>query len=95
MESELEVSIQSRNYPLVDSYALVPELDLSPNRHLYTCRKKPTTAPLVCSRVASGDAFHGIDDDYSYAMTSVADLSVKCDEDWVVRRFQTPVRLLL
>ena len=82
----MEPLSKSRNYIVGESYAIVPESEYSPNRHLYTCQKKPQIEPLICTKASVGMDVSGHSDSYSYALKGVSDLTVKCDEDWVVRR---------
>ena len=93
LDSEVEFVQKSQNVRIYESYVAVPESELSPNRHLYTASKKPMMKPLMCSRSTNGIYAMGPSDPYSYVLKGVSELSQKGDEDWVIRRFNSPVSL--
>jgi len=85
----------------VKSSIPVPDADRLSNKHLYTCKKEEKRQPLV---VHVGEVFDPIRghlsvpvDDYGYGYTinGVFDSSLKTDNGWSMRRFETTVSDLL
>ena len=93
LDSEVEFTQRSQNVRIYESSIAVPEAELSPNRHLYTATKRVAVDPLVCSRATDGIYALGPSDPYSYALKGVFELSQKTDDDWVIRRFFSPVSI--
>ena len=93
MDSEIEMNLPGQRMKVDESYIPFAPSQFTSNRHLYTCSKPIKTEPLMVS-----DSGLSLDQPFSesfpYAMKSVYDLSAKCSEDWVARRFMGLVSLL-
>ena len=97
IDGDADFSSLSRNVCVDESYVAVPLSELDPNKHLYTCSRKPVIDPLVCTRTLDEKLPPeiGPQDEFSYAIRGVCDLSLKCDSDWIFRRFESPVSSFL